>query len=94
MKDPYTVVKTVRVTEKGTMLTDTLNQYQMVVDSRANKIDIKNAVEKLFDVQVARVNTLHVRGKKRRERTMHFGRTPNWKKAIITLKEGSKIEIA
>ena len=94
MKDPYSVVKTVRVTEKGTMLGEQANQYQLVVDKRANKLDIKHAVEQLFKVKVAGVNTLHVRGKARRERTAQFGRTPSWKKAIVTLKAGDKIEIA
>ena len=93
MKDPYAVVKTVRVTEKGTRLSEKLNQYQLVVDRRANKLDIKHAVEKLFKVQVVRVNTLRVRGKARRERTAQFGHTPAWKKAFVTLKEGQKIEI-
>ena len=94
MKDPYKVVKTVRVTEKGTALTASLNQYQVVVEKNANKLDIKHAVEKLFKVKVTRVNTLHVRGKARRERTLQAGRTPAWKKAIVTLKVGDKIELA
>jgi large subunit ribosomal protein L23 len=94
VKDPYTVVKTVRVTEKGTSLGEKFNQYQLVVDKRANKLDVKHAVEQLFKVKVLRVNTMHVRGKPRRERTWQFGRTPNWKKAVVTLKEGDKIEIA
>jgi large subunit ribosomal protein L23 len=94
MKDPYLVVKTVRITEKGTALGLTRNQYQLVVDRRANKLDIKHAVEKLFKVNVLRVNTMQVRGKARRERTAQFGRTPAWKKAIVTLKQGEKIEIA
>ncbi len=94
MKDPYTVVKTVRVTEKGTDLGEKLNQYQLIVDRRANKLDIKYAVEQLFKVKVMRVNTMHVRGKPRRERTWQFGRTPSWKKAVVTLKQGDKIEIA
>ena len=93
MKDPYSVVKTVRVTEKGTAQMEKLNQYQIAVDKRANKLDIKHAVEQLFKVKVLRVNTLHVRGKARRERTVQFGRTPSWKKAVITLKEGDKIEL-
>ena len=93
MKDAYAVVKTVRVTEKGTAQTEALNQYQVVVDKRANKLDVKRAVEQLFKVKVVRVNTMHVRGKARRERTMQFGRTPSWKKAIVTLKEGDKIEL-
>lgn len=92
MKDPYTVIKTVRVTEKGTALTEKANQYQVVVDKRANKLDIKRAVEQAFKVKVVGVNTMHVRGKPRRERTWQFGRTPAWKKAIVKLKEGDKIE--
>ena len=94
MKDPYAVIKTVRVTEKGTALSEKNNQYQLVVDRRANKVDIKHAVEKAFKVKVLRVNTMHVRGKPRRERTIQFGRTPAWKKALVTLKEGDKIEIS
>jgi large subunit ribosomal protein L23 len=94
MKDPYTVVKTVRVTEKGSAQTEALNQYHVVVDKHANKVDIKRAVEQLFKVKVLGVNTLNVRGKARRERTVQFGRTPAWKKAIVTLKEGDKIELA
>ena len=94
MKDPYAVVRTVRVTEKGTAQTEALNQYQVVVDKHANKVDVKHAVEQLFKVKVLRVNTLNVRGKARRERTVQFGRTPAWKKAIVTLKKGDKIELA
>ena len=94
MKDPYTVVKTVRVTEKGTAQIEKLNQYQVVVDKHANKVDVKRAVEQLFKVKVIRVNTMRVRGKARRERTIQFGRTPGWKKAIVTLKEGDKIELS
>jgi len=94
MKDPYSVVRTVRVTEKGTAQTEASNQYQIVVDKRANKLDIKHAVEQLFKVKVLGVNTLHVRGKARRERTAQFGRTPGWKKAIVTVQQGQKIEVS
>jgi large subunit ribosomal protein L23 len=94
MKDPYTVVKTVRVTEKGTAQAEKLNQYQVVVDKHANKLDVKHAVERLFKVKVLHVNTMNVRGKARRERTVQFGRTPGWKKAVVTLKEGDKIDLA
>ncbi len=93
MKDPYSVVKTVRVTEKGTMLGQKHNQYQVVVDKHANKRDVKYAVEKLFKVNVTRVNTAHVRGKAKRLRTQQYGYSPSWKKAIVTLKEGDKIEL-
>jgi large subunit ribosomal protein L23 len=84
----------VRVTEKATGLSEKVNQYQVVVDKRANIVDIKHAVEKLFKVKVTRVNTMHVRGKARRQRTAQAGVTPSWKKAMVTLKEGDKIEIA
>ncbi len=80
------------ITEKGTVLEEKNNQYLFRVDSRANKIQIKQAVEKLFSVTVDSVRTLTVHGKKRRTgRTV--GRKPSWKKAIVTLKEGDSIEI-
>ncbi len=94
MKATYDVIKTVRVTEKGTTQTEKANQYQVVVAKDANKIDIKQAVEKAFKVKVVRVNTMHVRGKGRRQMTRQAGFTPSWKKALVTLKTGDKIEIA
>lgn len=64
-------------------------KYTFEVDKKATKIDIKNAVEKLFNVSVSKVNTLHVRGQLRRQgRTQ--GYTRSWKKAVVTLTEGSK----
>jgi large subunit ribosomal protein L23 len=93
MKDPYQVVKTMRVTEKGAAQSAAVNSYQVVVDKRANKLEVKHAVEKLFKVKVIRVNTMHVRGKARRQRTLQRGTSPAWKKAIVTLKEGDKIEL-
>jgi large subunit ribosomal protein L23 len=56
-------------------------------------LEVKYAVEKLFKVKVLRVNTMRVRGKARRQRTWQYGQTPSWKKAIVTLKQGDKIEI-
>jgi large subunit ribosomal protein L23 len=94
MKEPLSVIKTVRITEKGTALGEKANQYQLVVDRHANKVDIKYAVEKAFKVKVLRVNTMQVGGKARRRRTMQFGHTSDWKKAIVTLKAGDKIEVA
>lgn len=94
MKDIYTIIKTIRVTEKGAAASEKLNQYQLVVAKDANKVDIKHAVEKAFKVKVLRVNTLHVRGKARRQNTKQAGRSPAWKKALVTLKAGDKIEIA
>ncbi len=94
MKDTFTVIKTVRVTEKGTAATEKLNQYQVVVAKDANKLDIKYAVEKAFKVKVVRVNTMRVRGKARRQNTRQAGVTSAWKKALVVLKTGDKIEIA
>ncbi len=90
----FDVIKTVRVTEKGTQQASKNNQYTLVADRRANKIEIRQAVEDLFKVKVLRVNTLNVRGKLRRQRTASEGWTPTWKKAIVTLKAGDKIELA
>ncbi len=90
----FEVIKTVRVTEKGTRQSEKYNQYTVVADRRANKIQIRQAVQDLFKVKVLKVNTLNVRGKMRRQRTAAEGRTPNWKKAIVTLKEGDKINLA
>ncbi len=87
----FEIIKTARLTEKGTRQGDKYNQFTVVADRRANKPQIKRAVEELFKVKVVRVNTLNVRGKLRRQRTAQAGRDENWKKAIITLKAGDKI---
>lgn len=87
----FQIIRTVRLTEKGTRQGEKYNQYTVVADPRANKIQIKQAVQELFKVKVTRVNTLNVRGKLRRKRQPSVGRTPGWKKAIVTLKEGDKI---
>jgi len=92
MKDPHGIIKTMQVTEKGTRLGEA-NKYFFVVDPRANKIEIKYAVETLFKVKVASVNTLNYRGKQKRQRSMKYGMTPNWKRAIVTLQKDQKIEI-
>ncbi len=87
----FTVIKTARLTEKGTRQSTKYNQYTVVADRRANKFQIKKAVEELFKVKVTRVNTLNVRGKARRQRTAQAGRDESWKKAIVTLRDGDKI---
>ena len=89
----FEIIKTVRVTEKGTMQGEKFNQYTVVADRRANKVQIRQAVQELFNVKVERVNTLSVRGKDRRQRTASAGKAPNWKKAIVTLKKGDKISL-
>ena len=87
----FEIIKTVRLTEKGTRQGDNYNQYTVVADPRANKTQIRHAVQELFKVKVTKVNTLNVRGKFRRQRTKQAGQASNWKKAIVTLKEGDKI---
>lgn len=93
MKEASQIVHTVLVTEKGTHLAETQNKYVLKVDRRANKPEIKKAVEELFSVRVEKVNTMNRPGKKKRERTMNYGSTAGWKRAVVTLKEGDTIEL-
>ncbi|HKQ37693.1 MAG TPA: 50S ribosomal protein L23 [Candidatus Binatia bacterium] len=87
----FDVIKTARLTEKGTRQGEKLNQYTVVADPRANKFEIKRAVEELFKVKVLRVNTMNMPGKLRRQRTPQAGQDSDWKKAIVTLQKGDKI---
>lgn len=89
----FEIIRTVRLTEKGTRQGEKYNQYTVVADPRANKTQIRHAIQELFKVKVTRVNTLNVRGKYRRQRTTQAGQSSNWKKAIVTLKEGDKIAL-
>ena len=91
MKDPHDIVKGMIRTEKGALLLP-LNKYLFWVGKGSNKIEIKKAVEDIYKVKVDGVNTISMRGKAKRVRYA-IGRTPDWKKAIVTLKEGSKIDI-
>ncbi|MCB2180716.1 MAG: 50S ribosomal protein L23 [Desulfobulbaceae bacterium] len=91
MIDMYDVIKKPCLTEKGMILQEENNQVVMKVHPKANKIQIKNAVEKLFNVKVDAVRTLNMHGKKKRV-GMHFGQRSNWKKAVVTLSEGHKID--
>lgn len=94
MKDPHVIIDSVRLTEKATLLAERENKYVFRVAPHANKIEIRQAIEKLFKKKVLAVNTCNYAGKKKRERTASFGRKAHWKKAIVTLKEGDKIEFA
>lgn len=93
MKNAHSIIRGIQVTEKGTVQGEK-GKYFFEVDPAANKMEIKKAVEALYKVPVARVNTMNYRGKMKRERSVHFGRRPDWKRAVVTLKEGSKIELA
>ncbi len=92
MKNFYDIIITPLLTEKATRL-NPLNQYMFEVSREANKIEIKNAVEKIYKVKVKTVHTISHKGKKKRIRAQQ-GYTASWKKAIITLQPGNKIEFA
>jgi len=94
MNEPYDIIETVRLTEKATLLAERENKYVFRVRPHANKTQIKQAVETLFKKTVVAVNTCNYTGKKKRERTAAFGRQADWKKAIVTLKKGDRIELA
>ncbi len=93
MKEPFDIIRTVRLTEKSTLLTEKGNKYVFEVNPAANKLEIKQAIESLFQKKVVSVNTANYAGKKKRERRPDFGRRPHWKKAIVTLKEGEKLDL-
>jgi len=87
----YDVIKKPLITEKTTLEKDTKNVVSFVVDRVANKIEIKEAVEKLFKVRVADVNTVTMSGKIKRV-GRNYGKRSNWKKAYVTLQEGSNVD--
>ena len=94
MRDPYHIIKYPLITEKSTILREEKGKYTFRVDRRANKIEIKGAIEVIFpDVKVVAVNTISVRGKPRTFRNNRKGKGPDWKKAIVTLKPGNTIEM-
>jgi large subunit ribosomal protein L23 len=88
--EPRQIVKQFLVTEKSTVIRDTQEKYAFAVDRRANKHQIKEAIEKLFKVHVASVHTVIVPGKIKRLGRF-AGKTAAWKKAIIKLAGGEKI---
>ena len=94
MNEPYDIIETVCLTEKATLLSEKENKYVFRVRPHANKTQIKKAIEVLFKKTVLAVNTCNYGGKKKRERTAAFGHQADWKKAIVTLKKGDKIEFA
>lgn len=91
MKNPHDVVKGLIRTEKGSLILP-MNKYLFWVGSDSNKIEIRKAVEDIYKVKVDSVNTISMRGKLKRVRYA-MGKTSDWKKAIVTLKDGSKIDL-
>ena len=88
----YRVIRKPVVTEKASDDTIKRNAYHFRVPKDANKVENRQAVETLFEVKVSSVNTLNVGGKSRR-RGYVAGRTPDWKKAMVTLAEGQSIDV-
>jgi len=89
------ILKKPILTEKATGLTEKLNRYAFQVDPKANKLQIKDAIQKMYGVTIEAVNTLVVSGKVKSRGTkagVVSGRTPKYKKAIVTLKEGEVID--
>jgi len=89
MKDVYDIIKGALVTEKSATRQEADNIVTFKVDRRANKIEIRRAVETLFNVKVAEVRTVSCRGKRRRIGLKSQGKTADWKKAYVRLAEGS-----
>jgi large subunit ribosomal protein L23 len=91
MSPEQVIRRPIILTEKANALRERDNQVVFEVARAANKVQIKDAVQKLFNVRVADVNTMVVRGKQRRMGRGH-SKTQNWKKAVVTLKEGDSID--
>jgi len=91
-KNIYSIIKSPLITEKSTR-NSAYRQYVFSVDTRANKIDIRKAIEKIYNVKVEKISSLIVKGRMKRLRGNQSGKTTAWKKAIITLKEGNEIKI-
>lgn len=92
MKNPHDVVVRALITEKGTRIREGGNKYLFQVNPGANKIEIKYAVQSIFNVTVEAVRTQNVLGKMKRLGA-NSGRRTSWKKAIVTLKQGDSIEL-
>ncbi|MFY9139669.1 MAG: 50S ribosomal protein L23 [Thermacetogeniaceae bacterium] len=92
MRSPHDIIIRPLVTEKAVNLAQEQNKYTFYVDRKANKIEIKKAIEELFKVKVLAVNTMNVKGKKKRV-GRHKGMTPMRKKAVVTVSPDDKIDI-
>jgi len=91
MKEPQKIIRRPLVTEKSTRQKEDARQYAFEVRRDANKIEIQSAVERLFKVKVLQVRTSNVLGKIKRL-GRRYGKRPDWKKAIVTLREGDRID--
>lgn len=89
----YDIIKRPVITEKSTHMATELHQFVFEVDTRANKIQIKQAVETIFNVDVLKVATMIMPMKRGRRGRKYYARTPEWKKAIVTLPAGQTIPL-
>ncbi len=90
-KKAYEILKRPLITEKSTTEKDKSNKLSFEVDQRANKIEIRKAVEQMFKVNVLDVTTMNMRGKKKRV-GRYFTKRSDWKKAMVTIKPGQRVE--
>ena len=92
-----TIIKKPIITEKATELSETFNRFSFVVDPKANKIEIKNAVEKMYGVQITEVRTMNYGGGKSSTKYTNRGiveqKSKKWKKAIVTVADGETIDL-
>ena len=91
MREPHRVLLSPLITEKSNLQKEMMNQLVFEVDRRANKIEIRQAVEQAFNVKVMKVRTVNMMGKKKRLGRF-AGRRPNWKKAVVTLAPGDRVD--
>jgi large subunit ribosomal protein L23 len=94
MNAPTDLIQTICLTEKASILGESQNRYVFRVRPHATKTQIKKAIEALFKKKVVKVNTSNVAGKARRKRTHAAGYTSDWKKAVVELAEGERIDLA
>ena len=92
MRDPYQIIERPLLSEKAMDLSEA-GKYTFRVSKEANKIEIADAIERIFNVHVVKVNTLNVKGKKKRVGRFPEGKTKDWKKAIVTLADGQSITL-
>lgn len=91
-KSPYQILRRPLITEKGAQLSALANSSVFEVHKSANKLEIRDAVEKIFKVKVKSVRTMNMKGKERRV-GKRVGRQPDWKKAYVVLEQGSSIDL-
>lgn len=92
MKSPHKTIVRALITEKGTRLREKGNKYVFQVATDANKIEIRQAIQQIFSVHVLDVRTMNVAGKEKRM-GRYAGHRPDWKKAVVTLRDGEAIEL-